>query len=274
MFVGCVFRDLRSAHLFTWRMLMMCGRGAVRSARTTPNIASSKTALPIVSAYFWPVAVSLIQFFKKTFFYRTGAEGFFAGTRNKRGLWACGMPIFSEAEVAEWAALYLGRLNGRPTPDQLQKMKELKEQRHAMRLRMTQKLGGDWTERSVEKALDRLSEAAKGVKPEVAATVNSGEPSTKGQRLLSVNGPISGREKYLGGSLGRDGYIYCIPGHAIRVLRIDTATDDCEFVGPEFAGQYKWLRSVCTHPTCARRTHAHGATGRDGRWRDLRSVMD
>ena len=65
MFVGCVFRDLRSAHLFTWRMLMMCGRGAVRSARTTPNIASSKTALPIVSAYFWPV--SLIQFFKKLF---------------------------------------------------------------------------------------------------------------------------------------------------------------------------------------------------------------
>ena len=53
-----------------------------------------------------------------------------------------------------------------------------------------------------------------------------------------------GREKYLGGALGRDGKIYAIPGHARRVLRIDPSTGVADLVGPSFEGAFKWLRSV------------------------------
>jgi hypothetical protein len=55
---------------------------------------------------------------------------------------------------------------------------------------------------------------------------------------------VAGQEKYLGGSLGSDNKIYAIPGHARRVLCIDPATGTVDQIGPEFEGQYKWLRSV------------------------------
>ena len=64
-------------------------------------------------------------------------------------------------------------------------------------------------------------------------------------RLALLGGPpLMGREKYLGGALGRDGKIYAIPGHARRVLRIDPSTGVADLVGPSFEGAFKWLRSV------------------------------
>ena len=64
------------------------------------------------------------------------------------------------------------------------------------------------------------------------------------ERLSLIGGPLPGREKYLGGALGKDGKIYAIPGFARRVLRIDPETGAVEYVGPEFPGEFKWLRSV------------------------------
>ena len=82
--------------------------------------------------------------------------------------------------------------------------------------------------------------------------------------------PVVGREKFLGGELStRNGKIYTIPGHAPRVMVIDaprleqyatpcdndpvpshhcngssSLSDMMYCIGPEFDGEYKWLRGV------------------------------
>jgi hypothetical protein len=38
--------------------------------------------------------------------------------------------------------------------------------------------------------------------------------------------------------------MYCIPGHAHRVLKVDPNTDQAIQIGPLFLGKYKWLRGV------------------------------
>lgn len=63
-------------------------------------------------------------------------------------------------------------------------------------------------------------------------------------RLALIGGPLLGREKYLGGLLGDDARIYAIPGFARRVLRIDPSDGAVEYVGPEYPGEFKWLRAV------------------------------
>ena len=62
---------------------------------------------------------------------------------------------------------------------------------------------------------------------------------------------LRGTTLYLGGEEGPNNKIYCIPGHAERVLCIDTATDEVYPVGPEFDasnmvqnGKFKWLRGI------------------------------
>ena len=72
----------------------------------------------------------------------------------------------------------------------------------------------------------------------------SRRPDGRDERLSLIGGPLLGREKYLGGALGNDGCIYAIPGFARRVLRIHPSTGAVEYVGPEFHGEFKWLRSV------------------------------
>ena len=72
----------------------------------------------------------------------------------------------------------------------------------------------------------------------------SADADERDARLSLLGGPILGREKYLGGALGSDGKIYAIPGFARRVLRIDPADGGVEYVGPEYPGEFKWLRSV------------------------------
>ena len=62
---------------------------------------------------------------------------------------------------------------------------------------------------------------------------------------------LHGQTLYLGGEEGPNGRIYCVPGHASRVLCIDTETDDVYPVGPIFdgdncvlKGKFKWLRGI------------------------------
>ena len=37
-------------------------------------------------------------------------------------------------------------------------------------------------------------------------------------------------------------YIYGVPGHAKRVLKITAATGEYELISPEYKGPFKWLR--------------------------------
>ena len=62
---------------------------------------------------------------------------------------------------------------------------------------------------------------------------------------------LRGTSLYLGGEEGPNKKIYCIPGHATRVLCIDTITDDVYPIGPEYdmsncilGGKFKWLRGI------------------------------
>ena len=64
------------------------------------------------------------------------------------------------------------------------------------------------------------------------------------QRLIMNDGSLlHGQEKYLGGMASPCGnYIYGCPGHAHRVLRVNTKTNQMDWIGPSFQGKYKWLR--------------------------------
>ena len=56
---------------------------------------------------------------------------------------------------------------------------------------------------------------------------------------------LMGQDKWLGGVCSPDGkYIYGVPGHAKRVLKITAATGEYELIGPEYKGPFKWLRGV------------------------------
>jgi hypothetical protein len=59
---------------------------------------------------------------------------------------------------------------------------------------------------------------------------------------------LQGQTLYLGAEISTtDNCMYCIPGHADRVLKIDPQTDHAVQVGPKFVGKYKWLRGVEWH---------------------------
>jgi hypothetical protein len=55
---------------------------------------------------------------------------------------------------------------------------------------------------------------------------------------------MHGQELYLGAEIGCDGKMYCIPGHALRVLQLDPRTDRAKLIGPVLNGKYKWLRGI------------------------------
>jgi hypothetical protein len=62
--------------------------------------------------------------------------------------------------------------------------------------------------------------------------------------LYSSGEALTGNTLYLGGEIGCDGKIYCIPGHALRVLVIDPLKDHVYPIGPAFPGKFKWLRGI------------------------------
>jgi len=56
---------------------------------------------------------------------------------------------------------------------------------------------------------------------------------------------LPGQDKYLGGMCSPCGrYVYGVPGHAKKVLRVNTETNEMDFIGPSFDGPFKWLRGV------------------------------
>ncbi|KAL9180254.1 hypothetical protein ACHAXT_008224 [Thalassiosira profunda] len=56
---------------------------------------------------------------------------------------------------------------------------------------------------------------------------------------------LSGQDKWLGGMASPCGrYIYGVPGHAKRVVRVDVRSGSVDCIGPEYAGEFKWLRGV------------------------------
>lgn len=64
---------------------------------------------------------------------------------------------------------------------------------------------------------------------------------------IEAEPPLKGQTLYLGGEIGPDKNIYCIPGHSSRVLVIYPSNDDndkCIQIGPEFSGKFKWLRGI------------------------------
>ncbi|KAL9184364.1 LOW QUALITY PROTEIN: hypothetical protein ACHAXT_002450 [Thalassiosira profunda] len=77
----------------------------------------------------------------------------------------------------------------------------------------------------------------------------SKRPVARGRK--SDQRALRGTTLYLGGEEGPNQKIYCIPGHAERVLCIDTRTDEVYPVGPQFdasntilQGKFKWLRGI------------------------------
>jgi len=69
-------------------------------------------------------------------------------------------------------------------------------------------------------------------------------PPHRALSYLTPRPPLKGQSLYLGGTCGPDGTIYCIPGHATRVLAINPDNDECLQIGPEFDGKFKWLRAI------------------------------
>ena len=56
---------------------------------------------------------------------------------------------------------------------------------------------------------------------------------------------LQGQDKYLGGMASPCGrYIYGVPGHAKRTIQVDTQTGEVSLIGPEYEGEFKWLRGV------------------------------
>lgn len=64
-------------------------------------------------------------------------------------------------------------------------------------------------------------------------------------RPRSTNGSLLGQDKYLGGMCSPCGrYIYGVPGHAKQVVKVNSNTGEVTFIGPEYDGEFKWLRGV------------------------------
>lgn len=66
--------------------------------------------------------------------------------------------------------------------------------------------------------------------------------------LLWAKEPMNGQTLFLGGEVGSDGKIYCIPGHSPRVLVIDPETDEVALIGSKElvsnGTKFKWLRGI------------------------------
>lgn len=50
-------------------------------------------------------------------------------------------------------------------------------------------------------------------------------------------------------------FVYGVPGHAKRVLRINTITNEMDLIGPSFPGEFKWLRGVDIPADVMNNTH-------------------
>mmetsp|Transcript_25484 Transcript_25484/g.37646 ORF Transcript_25484/g.37646 Transcript_25484/m.37646 type:complete len:531 (+) Transcript_25484:222-1814(+) len=176
---------------------------------------------------------------------------------------------FTLQQIEEWKA-FGPKILERPTdPSQLALLKERKANMNAMKKRLVTELAkicseekteSDpkvWSERAIEKELNRLVAelSKKDPRPDyqkdnlhpdnIIDYRDQGGPSLR--YLWSKNEPLNGQTLYLGGEVGSDGNIYCIPGHASRVLMIDCGADEIFQIGPALMSNgrlYKWLRGI------------------------------
>ena len=162
---------------------------------------------------------------------------------------------FTADDVAEWAAFGPKLLEKPATPEDLQVLRSRKLKMTSMKKRLAEET--KWSERAIERELNRLVEQLKSVDTTPAYQLDNKHPDNiKDHRrengpllnlLWSKNEPLHGQTLYLGGEVGSDGKIYCIPGHASKVLLIDTETDEVTQIGPELTSNgrlYKWLRGI------------------------------
>ncbi len=64
-------------------------------------------------------------------------------------------------------------------------------------------------------------------------------------QVLDPGMPIIGQDKYLGGMSSPCGrFIFGVPGHAKRVIRVNVETGLVDWIGPAYEGEFKWLRGV------------------------------
>lgn len=179
-------------------------------------------------------------------------------------------PPVTAQHVAEWAS-FGAPLFEKPTcPEQLAALQDRKAKVSAFKQRLTEELNKGlskkkWSTRVIIKELDRRLEelGQKDTRPDYQKD-NSHPDNTldhrpKGgplmQYLWSTEEPLHGQTLYLGGEVGSDGHIYCIPGHAGKVLQINTVNNTIHQIGPELLSNchspdtcngrlYKWLRGI------------------------------
>ena len=177
-------------------------------------------------------------------------------------------PPFTSEQIQEWASLG-PKVREKPTsPEQIAALKERKKRMNAMKKRLAKELAEPedtsttkpkWSERAIGCELDRLVERLTFVDTRPDYQKDNSHPDNivdhraEGGPLLEYlwchdeGKHLKGQTLYLGGEVGADGKIYCIPGHAPKVLVIDDKEKMVYQIGPELTSNgrlYKWLRGI------------------------------
>uniref|UniRef100_A0A6V2LPU3 Uncharacterized protein n=1 Tax=Ditylum brightwellii TaxID=49249 RepID=A0A6V2LPU3_9STRA len=169
---------------------------------------------------------------------------------------------FTTEHITKWAS-FGPPLREKPTSaDQIASLKQRKEQMNAMKKQLAEEINDKkkWSERAIERELDKLVSELEQVDTRPPYQLDNNHPdnildhrSQNGPHLQYLwdhdkTSPLHGQTCYLGGEVGSDGNIYCIPGHADRVLMIDTTKNEIQQIGNENLESngrlYKWLRGV------------------------------
>ena len=98
----------------------------------------------------------------------------------------------------------------------------------------------------IQRAIIRGVRFATGMESEVDVEESKATPPDAcTARLEFLTSNLVGQDKYLGGMASPCGrYIYGVPGHAKRVIRVTVQTGEVDWIGPEYKGEFKWLRGV------------------------------
>ena len=97
----------------------------------------------------------------------------------------------------------------------------------------------------VERAIIRGVRFATGMESETKVEQHEASIDACTARLEFLTSNLVGQDKYLGGMASPCGrYIYGVPGHAKRVIRVIVETGKVDWIGPEYIGEFKWLRGV------------------------------
>lgn len=172
---------------------------------------------------------------------------------------------FTADHVQEWAS-FGPKPFGKPTsPSDIEARGERSAKVCAMKKRLAKEINQKcWSERFIEKELDRMADEFLNKKEEEEDTRpdyvkdnhhpdNTLDHRPQGGPLLEYlwsqqDPPLQGQTLYLGGEVaGKDQKIYLIPGHADKVLVIDPTLNEVYAMGPSLTSNgrlYKWLRGI------------------------------